>query len=118
MSREPSVVIPCGLAASGFASRSVSAGVVLHLVDQTLRRDERVLQRALALGDAACALLLRRDLLLEQRDLFEDGFVVLGDVVEERVDLLRVVALENLGRELLLPDVVRSDTHRRLAISS
>src|SRR2546426_10844081 len=60
------------------------------------------------------ALLLGRNLLLEQRRLLEQRLVVLGHVVEEGVDLLGVVALEHLRRELLLSDVVWGDAHRGL----
>src|SRR3989442_15886922 len=60
-------------------------GIVLHLLAQALGRDQRFLQGALALGDAARALLLGRNLLFEQRRLLEQRLVVLGHVVEEGV---------------------------------
>src|SRR5213594_1273048 len=91
-----------------------SPRAALPLLAQALGRDQRFLQGALALGDAARALLLGRDLLLEQRRLLEQRLVVLGHVVEEGVDLLGVVALEHLRRELLLSDVVWGDAHRGL----
>src|SRR5262249_45891413 len=92
----------------------LAARVVLHLLDEALRGDERLLKRPLPLGDATRALLLRGDLLLQQRRLLEHGLIVFGHVVEECVDLLRVVALEHLRRELLLANVVRGDAHRGL----
>ena len=89
-------------------------GIVLHLLDEALGRDQRFLQGPLALRDAAGALLVGRDSLLEHGHLLEHGLVILGDVVEEGVHLLGVVALEHLGRELLLTDVVGGDAHRDL----
>src|SRR2546428_7260807 len=87
----------------------------LHLVAEPLGRHERVLQRSLALAEPSRPLLEGRDLFLELRVLLEHRFVVLGDVVEEGVDLLRVEAPQQLDGELLLADIQRADAHRRLA---
>ena len=51
------------------------------------------------------------ELLLEQRVLLQQGLVVLGEVLEERVHFLDVEAAEHLHRELLLADVHRRDAH-------
>src|SRR5437867_5059573 len=90
----------------------------LHLVAQPMRGDQRVLQRALPLGEAAGALLERSHLLLELRVLLEHRLVVFGDVVQEGVDLVDVEAAEPLDRELLLTDIERADAHRGLRLLS
>src|SRR5437870_2209204 len=83
----------------------------LHLVAEPVGRHERVLQRALALVEAARSLLEGRDLLLQLRVLLEHGLVVLGDVVEKGIDLVDVKATKPLDAELLLTDIERTDTH-------
>src|SRR5213594_4268389 len=67
------------------------------------------------LAEPARPLLEGRDLLLELRVLLEHRFVVLGDVVEEGVDLVGVEAPQQPDGELLLADIQRADAHRRLA---
>ena len=84
----------------------------LHLVAEPVGGDQRVLQRPLALAEAAGALLEGRDLLLELRVLLQDCLVVLGNIVEEGVDLVDVEAPEPLDGELLLTNVERADAHR------
>src|SRR4029450_4052073 len=53
-----------------------------------------------------------RDLLLELGVLLQHRFVILGDVVEEGVDLVDIEASEPLDGELLLANVERTDAHR------
>src|SRR5690348_17028966 len=97
----------------GFLARSC-----LHLVAEPVRGHERVLQRLLALVETARALLERRDLLLELGVLLEHRFVVLGHVVEERVDLVDVEAAKPLHGELLLADIKRTDAHEASDVPS
>src|SRR5207249_3663641 len=68
--------------------------------------------RPLALAEAARPLLEGGDLLLELRVLLEHGLVVLGDVVEEGIDLVDVEPPKPSNAELLLTDVERADAHQ------
>src|SRR2546426_8540452 len=96
----------------------LAPGRGLHLVAEPLRRHERVLEGPLALGEPPRALLERGELLPEQRVLLQHGLVVVRDVVEERVHFVLVEAAEHPHRELLLPDVEGTDSHRTLRLAT
>ena len=89
----------------------LAPGIVLHLLDHPLGGDEGLLEHALALLEAAGALLGRLEVLLEQRVLLQHGLVVARQILEERVHFLDVEATEHSHRELLLPDIHGGDAH-------
>src|SRR5262249_29235598 len=83
----------------------------LHLVAEAVGRDQRLLQRPLALVEAARTLLERGHLLLQLRVLLQHRLVVLGHVVEERVDLVDVEPAKPAHAELLLANIERTNAH-------
>src|SRR2546425_67011 len=95
----------------------LAAGRLLPLLGQPLRRQQRVLERLVPVGEPAGPLLQRRQLLLQQRVLLQHHLVVLGDVVQKGLDFVRVEATEHPYGELLLPDIEGTQTHRDLPIS-
>src|SRR3989454_12166124 len=96
----------------------LAPGRGLHLIAEPLSRDEGVLDRLLAVGNATRPLLERDELLFQERVFPQHRLVVLGDVVEEGVHLVGVEAAQHLDRELLLPDVEGTDTHRDLRLAT
>ena len=74
--RAASMVFSARSSASRTMQRRLAPGALLHLLDDPLGRDERLLQDALALLEPARALLEGLELLLEERVLLQQGLVV------------------------------------------